>query len=302
MLGREIPPDLDITVYRDSVFKNLGLLNHNLPKMLAFVESLEFLTKALAHPNLTCILTSSNLADQIPERMGVLIAESPRLAFFKLHNYLARHSNFYDHHKYDSRITASAEIHPTAWISSQGVVIGERVKIEPHVVILEGTIIEEDVIIRAGAVIGGQGFEFRRTPEGVLPVEHIGGVWIKHRAEIQSNASVNRALFSGYTQIGEDTKIDDLVYISHNVNVGARVLIAGHTNIGGSTTIGDDSWIGLGVQISHALSIGSRVFIGMGATITKDILDDQTVIGKGTGFVTVDPRFESAIIRHAVFR
>jgi UDP-3-O-[3-hydroxymyristoyl] glucosamine N-acyltransferase len=265
-------------VVRDGEFKTLGFVSHQGTAMLVFIESAKYLDALLSNPQVSCVITSEALAGSIPDRYGVAVAEGPRRAFYELHNSLTKETDFY-WTSFPTAIAASAQIHPTAHVADHDVRIGERVLIEPNVTILERVIIEDDVIIRAGTVIGSEGFEFNLIDGEILPVLHGGGVRIGRRVEIQANCCVVRSVFGGFTEIGEDSKIDSLIHIGHNVSIGKRCRLAARAMIGGSVTIGDEVWIGPSVSISSEITIGDRASLTLGSVVTRDVLPGQRVTG-----------------------
>ena len=107
---------------------------------------------------------------------------------------------------------------------------------------------------------------------------HIGGVIIGDNVEICSNCSIARGSLSN-TIIGEGTKLDALVHIAHNVEIGRHCALTAGTIIGGSTRIGDMCWTGLNSTIKHKVKIGNKVIIGSGASVINNIDDEDIVAG-----------------------
>jgi UDP-3-O-[3-hydroxymyristoyl] glucosamine N-acyltransferase len=267
-----------VKIVRDGKFNSLGFVTHKQVAMLAFIEDAKYLATMIAHGGITCVITAPQFVKDMPSDWGVAVAESPRRAFYEFHNWLARKTEFYWKTS-PSEICRDAWIHSTACIADRDVSIGHRVTIEPHVVIQERVIIGDDVIVRAGTVIGSEGFEFARIDGAILPVAHAGGVLLHPRVEIQSNSCVDKAVFGGFTEIGEDSKIDNLVHIAHNVRIGRRCLLAACAMIAGSTTLGDDVWIGPGACISSEINVGDKASVTLGAIVTKHLVPGQRVSG-----------------------
>ncbi|MBN1810364.1 MAG: UDP-3-O-(3-hydroxymyristoyl)glucosamine N-acyltransferase [Anaerolineae bacterium] len=265
-------------VARDGEFESLGFVTHKSPAMLVFLENEKFLPALLNNSTITCVITSEQLAEQLPKQFGVAVSPNPRRAFYTFHNWLATETDFY-WTGFPTTISKSASIHPTAYVADRDVRIGERVLIEPNVTVLGRVIIEDDVIIRAGTVVGSEGFEFNLIDGEILAVVHGGGVRIGRRVEIQSNTCVDRAVFGGFTEIGEDTKIDNLIHIAHNVRIGKRCRMAALAMIGGSVTMGDDVWVGPSVSISSEITIGDGASLTLGAVVTRDVVAGQRVTG-----------------------
>ena len=153
-------------------------------------------------------------------------------------------------------------------------VVGDRVTIE------QNTRIGKNCIIQPGTVIGADGFAYERL-EDTLELQrfpHIGGVVIGNNVEICSNCSIARGSLSD-TIIGGGTKIDALVHVAHNVEIGRNCALTAGTIIGGSTRIGDMCWTGLNSTIKHKVKIGNKVIIGSGASVINDIDDEDIVAG-----------------------
>ncbi len=267
----------ELELSRDGVFRNLGLVTHHSPEMLAFIEAEGFLPTLMARPNVSCVLTTPQLAPLIPERLGLGISQSPRTSFIRLHNQLAE-TDFY-FAPFPTEIAKSARIHPRAYVAERNVRIGERVLIEPNATVLERTILDDDVIIRAGCVIGGEGFQFARVSGELLAMVHAGGVHLMRGVEAQNQSCVDRALFGGCTVVGEYTKLDNFVHVAHNCRLGKRNLIAACAMLAGTVSSGDDVWIGPQVAISSEVNLGDGAHVTLGAVVTRDVAAGEHVTG-----------------------
>ncbi|RCW60943.1 MULTISPECIES: UDP-3-O-(3-hydroxymyristoyl)glucosamine N-acyltransferase [Halanaerobium] len=128
-------------------------------------------------------------------------------------------------------------------ILAPGVIIGPDVKIgsncllHPGVIIERGTIIEDEVIIQSGAVIGSDGFGFATDESGHHKIPQQGNVIIESEVEIGANVTIDRGA-SGPTIIRKGSKLDNLIQIGHNVEVGEESLLVAHTGVAGSTKLG----------------------------------------------------------------
>jgi len=268
-----------IEVIAEGEFESIGNITQNKLKQLSFIENEKYISIIPLNSSISCILTNKELIPFLPGDIGIIISDDPKKSFYQIHNYLARKTNFYGS-PFDTIIGGSAKVHPSAHIAENNVHIGERCHVGPNATILENTVLENDVIIRAGSVIGTEGFRFERIGKEILPVYHVGGVLIHNRVEIQANACVANAKFGGdFTEIGEDTKIDNLVHIAHNVVIGKRCLIAASAIVAGSAIIGNDVWIGPNACISNKLTIGDGAYITMGSVVTKNVSSSQKVTG-----------------------
>lgn len=151
-------------------------------------------------------------------------------------------------------------IYPGVYLG-EDVYVGEDTVLYPSVTVHHGCKIGKNVIIHAGAVIGGDGFGFARHGGGYLKIPHIGTVEIEDDVEIGCNATVDRAAL-GVTRIKRGTKLDNLVQVGHNVEIGEDCVIASQAGISGSVKIGD--WVMIGGQtgIAGHLEIDSGIMVG----------------------------------------
>jgi len=267
-----------VHVERDGKFQSLGFIEDGKPNQLVFIEDAKYLHQIDEKLNITCVVTTPELALQIPPSMGIIVSDIPRKTFYEVHNYLAT-SDFY-WKPFDYRIASSSNIDSRAYVAMRSVQIGERCEIGPNVSILPDTIIGDDVIIRAGSVIGTEGFKFERLRTEMIRVTHAGGVRIGNRVEIQANCCISKALFGGFTQIGDDSKLDNLVHVAHGVIIGKRCFIAACAMIAGNAVIGDDVTIGPSVAISaYGIVVGDGASVTIGSVVTKDVSPGQRVTG-----------------------
>lgn len=267
-----------LELIKDNEFTSLGLaVSRCEEKLLSFIENEKYIS-GLGN-NITCLLTTRELANKLKDKYGVIVSNNPRMDYFKLHNILAKGKG-YVRNEFKSIIGEKCTISNLASISNKNVIIGNNVIIEEFAVIRENTVIGDNSIIRAGVVIGGEGYEYKRTDNIIMNVIHCGGVIIGNDVEIQYNSCVDKALYTwDNTIIGNYTKLDNFVHIEHGVKVKERCLIASRTTIGGRTIVGKDSWIGLGAVISNGLELGDKVSVSLGSVVTKSLKDNEKVSG-----------------------
>lgn len=247
-------------------------------RMLSFLDNPIYIEEIPG--NLAMLLTTEEVAPMISgTSYGLAITANPRDIFFRIHNHLCDQDG-YRRDKFDTVIDSMATVSPKACIAENNVVIGAGVVIEPFAVVYPDSIIGDYSIIRAGATIGGVGFEFKRVGDEIMSVSHIGGVIIEDHVEIQNNACVDRAIYPwDNTRIGSYTKIDNQVYVAHGCKLGKRNLITAHSIIGGRVVIGDDVWLGFNSNIRNGIRIGNRARVNMGAVVTRSVGDDEAVTG-----------------------
>lgn len=143
----------------------------------------------------------------------------------------------------------------------EGVEVGEGTTLHPHVTVYADCRIGSRVIVHGGTVIGSDGFGFARTPTGAVKVPQVGRVVVEDDAEIGANCAIDRATL-GETRIGRGVKIDNLVQIAHNVQVGAGSVIVAQAGVSGSTKIGR------GVTIAGQAGVVGHIEVGDGAIVT----------------------------------
>jgi len=145
-------------------------------------------------------------------------------------------------------------------------------------VIIKKSIIENNVKILDGSVIGKKGFGFFPSNKINIRYPHIGLVIIRSNVEVGCNNTIDRGSLSN-TIIGENTFTDNQVHIAHNVKIGKNCIIAGQVGIAGSSIIGNNVIIGGQAGISGHLKIGNNVQIGGGSGVIKNIPDNTKVMG-----------------------
>ncbi len=149
--------------------------------------------------------------------------------------------------------------------------IGKETVIHSHVSIREETKIGNRVIIHNGAVVGSDGFGFLKTEDGThAKIPQKGVVVIEDEVEIGANTTIDRAAL-GETVIKKGIKIDNLVQIAHNVEIGENTILAAQTGIAGSTKIGKNVLMGGQVGVADHVSIGDNVIVAAKSGITKNV-------------------------------
>jgi len=167
-------------------------------------------------------------------------------------------------------IGKEVRIYPQVYIGDN-VTIGEGTLIHPGVRIYEGCEIGANCVIHSGAVIGGDGFGFAPNQENNYEkVPQMGNVIIEDHVEIGANTTIDRATM-GSTIIRKGVKLDNLIMIAHNVEVGENTVMAAQTGVSGSTKIGKNCMFGGQVGIVGHLNIADGVKIGAQSGIQKNI-------------------------------
>jgi UDP-3-O-[3-hydroxymyristoyl] glucosamine N-acyltransferase len=260
------------------------------PGSIAFVENQKSLEETKSC-NASCLIVT-NLAgaqEALPRIQSFIESANPKLAFARiaeiLHPQKRREPFVHD----SAAIAETADIDLTVFIGPHvsigestriaagtrleaGVVIGDHVSIgrdcvfQPGVVLYDNVSIGDRVILHAGVCIGADGFGFVRGEVSYHKFPQVGTVVIEDDVELGAHTCVDRAAL-GQTRIGRGTKIDNMVHVGHNCDIGERVVIAAQTGISGSVTIEDDCVIGGQVGFGDHIRVLSGAVIGSKAGI-----------------------------------
>lgn len=159
------------------------------------------------------------------------------------------------------------------------VTIGEDCTIYPGAVIYNDTVIGNKCTIHANAVIGSDGFGFAPQADGTFTtIPQLGNVVLEDEVSIGANATIDRATM-GSTLIKKGVKIDNLVQIAHNVEVGANTAIAAQTGVSGSTKIGQNCLIGGQVGVAGHIIIADKTIVTAQSGVTKTVRKEGQILG-----------------------
>lgn len=169
------------------------------------------------------------------------------------------------------------QIYPNVTIGD-GVKVGKNTILYSNVSVYHGCKLGNSVTIHSGSVIGADGFGFAPNAEGYDKIPQIGIVTIEDNVEIGANTCVDRSTM-GSTYVRKGVKLDNLVQIAHNTDIGENTVMSAQVGIAGSTKVG--SWCMFGGQVGLAghIKIGNKVFLGAQSGVPGNIKDDQTLIG-----------------------
>jgi UDP-3-O-[3-hydroxymyristoyl] glucosamine N-acyltransferase len=159
-----------------------------------------------------------------------------------------------------------------------GVAVGADCVIEPNATIQRESRLGDRCIVHSGAVIGGDGFGFNWDGTGHRKVPQLGRVVIEDDVDIGCNSCVDRATL-GETRIRRGTKIDNLVQVAHNTDIGAHVILVSQAGVAGSSKVGAGAVIAGQVAISDHVEVGPGARVGGQSGVTKDVPPGATVFG-----------------------
>ena len=163
-------------------------------------------------------------------------------------------------------------------------VIGVRCRVgagswlHPHVVLYDDVILGERVEVHSGAVLGGDGFGYATTKEGLVKIPQVGGVTIGDDVEVGANTCIDRATLET-TSVGAGTKIDDLVMVGHNVRIGRHDVLCAQVGIAGSAVLRDGVILGGQVGVAGHITVGNGAKAEAQAGIGADVPDGEALRG-----------------------
>ena len=177
-----------------------------------------------------------------------------------------------------AKIGDNVQLYPQCYIGDN-VTIGEGTKLYAGVKIYEGCVIGKNCSLHAGAVIGADGFGFAPKADGTFAkIPQLGNVILEDNVEIGANTCIDRAKTDS-TIVHSGVKLDNLIQLGHNVEVGANTVMSAQVGIAGTTKVGSNCFIAGQVGIADHVVVGDRVKIGSKSGIDKSVGDDEIRFG-----------------------
>ncbi|MFY9825005.1 MAG: UDP-3-O-(3-hydroxymyristoyl)glucosamine N-acyltransferase [Thermoanaerobaculia bacterium] len=176
-----------------------------------------------------------------------------------------------------SRIGAGAALHAFVAVG-RGCVVGEGAVLHPHAVLYDGTEVGAAAIVHAGVVLGADGFGYATHGGAHHKVPQLGRVVVEADVEIGANSTVDRATL-GATRIGAGTKIDNLVQVGHNVQVGRHCILCGQAGIAGSARLGDGVVLAGQAGVAGHIQLGNRVQVAAKSAALASVEAGTAVAG-----------------------
>ena len=227
--------------------------------------------------------TAKALSDRGRRKITIEV-QSPRLAFARAAQVLMPKDRPPPVISPAARIADSGRISEGCCIGagaeiSENCTVGRATWVGAHAIVRSASQIGDRCRIEAGAVIGGRGYGYVRLENGRLEdFPQLGRVFIGNDVDIGAGASVDCGTLQD-TVVGDGTKIDDRVYVAHNVSIGSHCLVMAGSILCGGCSIGDGVEISPGAIIRENVTIGSGARVGLGAVVTRDVAANQTVAG-----------------------
>ena len=175
-------------------------------------------------------------------------------------------------------IGKGCQIYPQVYLG-RGAKVGDNTTLYPGVKVYEGCVVGNNCILHAGAVIGADGFGFMPNPSGGFDkIPQLGNVVIEDDVEIGANTCIDRAKTDS-TVIRRGVKLDNLIQIGHNVQIGENTVSSAQTGIAGTSKVGSNCFLAGQVGVADHVTIGDRVKIASKSGIDKNVPDDQVRMG-----------------------
>lgn len=187
--------------------------------------------------------------------------------------YLAPFACVGDH----AEVGDNTELHPHATVG-RNAKVGKNCILYTNSNVYHDCIVGDNCILHSGSVIGADGFGFAPTPNGYDKIPQIGIAILEDDVEIGANTCVDRATM-GATIIRKGVKLDNLIQVAHNVEIGSNTVIASQTGIAGSTKVGEWCMFGGQVGIAGHIKIGDKVNLGAQSGVPGSIKSGQSLIG-----------------------
>lgn len=237
------------------------------------------------------------LIADVKEGLGdksILFTKEPQLKMAELSALFAVKKDEEDYKK--PKVGKGTKIYPGAYVSRGASVgenctlypgvfvdidceIGDNVILYPNVSVLNGAVIKDRVIVHAGAAIGSDGYGYAHTREGKhVKIHHFGRAVLEENVEIGANTTVDRGVFAD-TVVKSGAKIDNLVMIAHNCEIGENTLLVGQVGISGSTKLGKNVIMGGQSGTVGHIKIGDFAMINGRGGVTKDLEGGKSYAG-----------------------
>ena len=191
-----------------------------------------------------------------------------------------------------AKVGKGCQIHPHA-VVCENVSVGDDCILYPNAVVYHDCRLGSRVTLHAGCVIGADGFGFAPTANGYDKIPQIGIVTIEDDVEIGANTCVDRSTM-GSTYVRKGVKLDNLVQIAHNTDIGENTVMSAQVGVAGSTKVGQWCMFGGQVGLAGHITIGNHVNLGAQSGVPSSLADNQTLIG--TPVMNTRGYFKSQVI------
>jgi UDP-3-O-[3-hydroxymyristoyl] glucosamine N-acyltransferase len=292
LVGAEVRGDSGLVV------QGVGSLEGASPEQIALFGSAKLRDAALAC-RAGAFVVSIDLAELIDR--PALLSPNPGLAMAKIAGFFhPRAAGVVGVHP-SAVIAASARIAPSASIGpfvaigddseigegvvvGPGVVIGRRcvvgagARLHPRVVLYDDVVLGQRVEVHAGAVLGADGFGYVSDGKGLVKVPQVGGLEVGDDVEIGANSAVDRATYD-HTRIGAGSKLDNLVQVGHNAQIGPSCVLCGQVGVAGSSSFGAGVVLGGQVGVADHVVLADGVQVAGGSVVLQSVSERGAKLG-----------------------
>ena len=285
----------------DAVVNRLAKIEEGEPGSLSFLANPQY-EPHIYHTEASIVIVNKSFEAEKPVKTTLLRVNDAYQAFARLLNLYNQMRHNKNGVEQNATVSESANLGEDVYVGShsyigENVTIGNNTKIYPGCYIGDNVTLGDncllfsgariyadcklgsDITLHSGVIIGGDGFGFAPNSENSYDkVAQIGNVIIEDHVEVGANTTIDRATL-GSTIIRKGAKIDNLIQIAHNVEIGENTVIAAQTGVAGSTKIGKNCMIGGQVGIIGHLTIGNNVKIAAQSGIGQNLKDNEVVQG-----------------------
>jgi UDP-3-O-[3-hydroxymyristoyl] glucosamine N-acyltransferase len=283
----------------DRVVQRVAPIDKAGPEALSFVASPKYLAYLQA-TRAGVVLVKPEWLESVPAGTTAIVVGDPHAALQRLLTELypaeVRRPGIHETAivAESARVSPDAAIGPYAIIGEESVVgrsavgahvvigarctIGDEAILHPHAALYDAVVVGDRAIIHSGARLGRPGFGYVWRDGGHRKVPQVGGCIIEEDVEVGANVTIDRGSV-GDTVVGAGTKIDNLVHLGHNVQLGRHVMLVSQVGIAGSTSVGDGAVLAGQVGVGGHLSIGAGATVGGQGGVISDVPPGATYSG-----------------------
>ncbi|XBQ16876.1 MAG: DapH/DapD/GlmU-related protein [Oceanicaulis sp.] len=264
-------------VERDVVFKTIGKAVTRGEGIVTPVRTLDHVWSALDNPGVVGVIAPAEIAAEVPETLGLAVADQPGLAAYLIHEQLAARPDYF---RNGARVIAEgAVIEPGAIIADRDVEIGPGAWICSGAVIRPGVRLGRDVKVGPCTVLGADAYEVASVSGRNRMWTSVGYVDVGDSVKFGSHDSVVSSAFFAQTRIGANTTFDNFVHVAHDCEIGENVRLTACSEVSGRVRIGDNAYLGPNCTISNGVTLGRDCAVTIGSTVTRSVPDGETVSG-----------------------
>ena len=261
----------------DFLVQKISPLETATPSSLAFLSNPLYRSQ-LATTQAGCVIVSPEVQSSVPAGSACIVSSNPYLYFAKVTQFWRQQQVAADR---DALVHPSAVVHPQAVVHptarigplcviEKGAKVGAGSWLKAHVTLGADCTVGEDCILHAGVVVGADGFGFAPIDGRWEKIEQLGAVRIGNQVEIGANSCIDRGALED-TLIGNGVKLDNLVQIGHNVQVGDHTAMAGCVGVAGSAVIGAHCTLGGGAIVLGHLTLADGVHISAASVVMRSL-------------------------------